>query len=166
MEPLEMGGQMIVEADLSFRSEIDSQGIPIHLSIPVVMARRPPSAETAAGFPMVTPTASVTIPNRRDAMPRTGRERFIHQLMVAQECRDDGRLEAATTILCDLADQIDRFHLDEWESPNVVIRTWELLVLCSMRAPASVPAERVQAILRRLCRLDPHVFARVISSTR
>jgi hypothetical protein len=75
---------------------------------------------------------------------------------MAEACITNRKPDVAILILESLAEQIDRYHLDEWESPQLVTRVWDLLRRCYLLT-SSAPAEddRPAALLQRICRLDP-----------
>jgi hypothetical protein len=85
-----------------------------------------------------------------------GREQFIRRLFMAESCIASGRLDAATLILEHLAELIDRFHLEEWESASMVSHVWKLLRHCyKASSPLAETDERCVTLLRRICCLDP-----------
>jgi type VI secretion system protein ImpC len=84
------------------------------------------------------------------------RDQFIHRVMMAESCIVNRRLDVAIAILEDLAEQIDRYHLDEWESTQLVTHVWDLLRRCYLLiAGASGVDDRSAALLRKICHLDP-----------
>jgi hypothetical protein len=57
------------------------------------------------------------------------------------------RLDVAMAILEDLAAQIDRHHLEEWESPSLVSQVWDALQGCyAVTSPSE--GERAAALLK------------------
>jgi hypothetical protein len=82
-----------------------------------------------------------------------GRSRFHRKLQLAETCVSLGRERLARTILEELNEQIDKYHLDEWESPDLVGRVWgRLLTIYRKSEPG---ADRTQQLYRRLSHLDP-----------
>jgi type VI secretion system protein ImpA len=85
----------------------------------------------------------------------TGRDRFRRKLLVAEACRQTRRTQTAIAILEELASEIDRCHLDEWESPQFVGRVWALLIECYNASGMACNMNRIGPLLGRLCRLEP-----------
>ena len=93
---------------------------------------------------------------RLAASETCGRNRFQRKLLLAEVCLASKRERLARSILEELAEQIDKFQLESWESSDLIGSVWIRLyrlykqgsdtVRCSI-APASST--------RRLCRLDP-----------
>ena len=84
------------------------------------------------------------------------RDQFIHRAMMAESCIVNRRLDVAIAILEDLAEQIDRYHLDEWESTQLVTHVWDLLRRCYLLiSDRSGVDDRSAALLRKICHLDP-----------
>jgi hypothetical protein len=87
---------------------------------------------------------------------RSGREKFVARLLLAERAVQAGKFEFAGAILEDLAEQIERFRLHEWESPRLVVRVWKLLRHVYLSTPGRNDAhERSTILLRRICSLDP-----------
>jgi type VI secretion system protein ImpA len=90
------------------------------------------------------------------ASESTGRERFQRKLMLAETYLLHGRTNIAAAILEELAEQIDRFNLEAWESPNLIGRVWSQLYGCYRKAEPGTPeAARAQQILKNICRVSP-----------
>lgn len=86
----------------------------------------------------------------------TGRERFQRKLRLAETYRLHNRTRVAAAILEELADQIDHFNLEAWESPDLVGRVWSQLYDCYREAEKGTPeAARAEQILKHICRLAP-----------
>jgi type VI secretion system protein ImpC len=86
----------------------------------------------------------------------SGRDQFIRRMLMAEACLANRKLDVAVLILEDLTEQIDRYHLEQWESPRLITQVWDLLRRCYLLAsPSPEAAERSVALLRRICRLDP-----------
>ena len=90
------------------------------------------------------------------ASESTGRERFQRKLMLAETYLLHGRSHVAAAILEELAEQIDRFNLEAWESPDLIGRVWSQLYGCYRKAEPGTPeAARAQQILKNICRVSP-----------
>jgi type VI secretion system protein ImpC len=86
----------------------------------------------------------------------SGRDQFIRRTFMAETCITNRKLDVAIQILEGLAEQIDRYHLDEWESPQLVTQVWDLLRRCYLlTSSAHIEDDRSAALLHRICRLDP-----------
>lgn len=131
---------------------------PVKVSIPVVLPLILASSEPVHAVPD-TPGLPAPISHQIEA-PVNGsistREQFIRRLFIAEACLNNRKLDVAALILEDLAEQIDRFHLELWESPALAGQVWELLLSCYQSAPVRPDVEeRCAMLLRRICRLDP-----------
>jgi len=90
------------------------------------------------------------------AMESTGRERFHRKLTLAETYRLHNRTRVAAAILEELAEQIDRFNLEAWESPDLVGRVWSQLYECYREADKGTPeAARAEQIMKNICRVSP-----------
>jgi type VI secretion system protein ImpC len=127
--------------------------IAIEIALPWALAQDPPPQPPAVTrFPATPPAISFESPNGGNS----GRDQFIRSMLMAEACLANRKLDVAAMILEDLTEQIDRYHLEEWESPRLVTHVWGLLRRCYLLAsPAPEAAERSVALLRRICRLDP-----------
>jgi hypothetical protein len=77
-------------------------------------------------------------------------------MLMAERCITKRKLDVAVFILEQLAEQIDRHHLEEWESPQLVTHVWDMLRRSYLLTkPSAGDDERSAALLRRICRLDP-----------
>ncbi len=83
---------------------------------------------------------------------RSGRGRFQRKSQVAQLCVSTGHQTIAFPILQDLAGEIERRKLEDWETPEMVAQPLALLYKCLDRD--SAPEER-QKLYSWICRLDP-----------
>src|SRR5207248_5574053 len=67
---------------------------------------------------------------RLAAAETTGRSRFQRKLLLADACLASRRERLARLVLEELSEQIDHYHLESWESSDLVgavwIRLWEL----------------------------------------
>ncbi len=93
---------------------------------------------------------AVAILVREIAQERSGRARFTRKTQLAQICMSIGRPVIARPILEELAGEIEKRRLDEWEPAEVVAHTLALLY----RA-IDGDNERRQQIYNWICRLDP-----------
>ncbi len=83
---------------------------------------------------------------------RSGRARFLRRSQLAQLCVSTGHQPIAFPILQDLAGEIERRKLEDWEAPEMVAHPLGLLYKC-LNSEAS-PEER-QKLYSWICRLDP-----------
>ena len=87
------------------------------------------------------------------ALEPCARARFIRKTQIAQLCVDSGREEMARPILEELATEIEKRGLENWEMPDVISRPLALLYRCLVKLDGDY-AER-QALYARVCRLNP-----------
>jgi len=83
---------------------------------------------------------------------RSGRGRFQRKSQLAQLCVSSGHQIIAFPILQDLAGEIERRKLEDWEAPEMVAHPLALLYKCMDRDAA--PEDR-QKLYAWICRLDP-----------
>ena len=83
-----------------------------------------------------------------------GRDRFQRKLLLAEVCLTSKRENLARLILEELAEQIETFHLDLWERPDLVGAVWSRLYQLCKQAGSS-DQDRANKLYERLCRLDP-----------
>jgi hypothetical protein len=90
------------------------------------------------------------------ASETSGRNRFHRKLLLAQVCVASQREALARLILEELAEQIDKFQLEHWESSEMISAVWTALYKIYSK-PESTPADpdRARKLYERLCRLDP-----------
>ncbi|HTU43526.1 MAG TPA: type VI secretion system contractile sheath large subunit [Bryobacteraceae bacterium] len=145
-----------IEASLRPKRAVGTMPNPIEIKIPVALPWALGwSAGTASNI--VVTSAPVVQPFIEVNGFVSGREQFIRKMFVAEACVTNNKLDAAILVLEDLSEQIDRYHLEEWESPKLVTQVWDLLrraYLLTAGREADVQ-ERSAALLRRICRLDP-----------
>lgn len=84
---------------------------------------------------------------------RTGRGRFQKHIQLASIFLATKHEAIAFPILVELADEIDRRKLEEWEDPTLVAQPLALLYRCSEKL-GKTDAEK-EKIYQKLCRLDP-----------
>jgi len=96
---------------------------------------------------------AIEILNREAAQEPSGRGRFRRRVQLAQVCMGAGEEAIALPILEDLASEIERRKLEEWEPPDVIAQALSLLYRSMDKNDAN--AEEKQKVYGRLCRLDP-----------
>ena len=84
---------------------------------------------------------------------RTGRGRFQRHIQLANICLETKHEAIAYPILAELAEEIERRKLAEWEEPSIVAQPLALLYRCAEKLGRD-DAEK-EKIYQRLCRLDP-----------
>jgi type VI secretion system protein ImpA len=92
---------------------------------------------------------------RLAASETTGRNRFQRKLLLAEVCLTTRRERLARSILEELAEQIDKFQLEVWESSELIGRVWTKLYRLYRLGAESSDLERADKLYERLCRLDP-----------
>jgi len=89
-----------------------------------------------------------------------GRDRFLWRLGMAQLCFDAQCLQLAAPLLEDCDEEIQRYHIDEWE-PTLAVSLAQTLYRCRKsltlkdKAPPPEAMQRVRESFARLCQLDP-----------
>jgi type VI secretion system protein ImpA len=84
---------------------------------------------------------------------RTGRGRFQKHIQLANIFLATKHEAIAYPILVELAEEIERRKLEEWEDPTLVAQPLALLFRCSEKLGRN-DAEK-EKIYQKLCRLDP-----------
>jgi type VI secretion system protein ImpA len=93
---------------------------------------------------------------RLAASETSGRNRFHRKLLLAEVCLASKRERLARSILEELAEQIDKFQLEMWESSELVSSVWSKLYKLYRQAPTGTSdTDRANKLYERLCRLDP-----------
>lgn len=88
------------------------------------------------------------------AMSETsGRSRFQRKLLLSEICLQMNRERLARTILEELAEQIEKYKLDEWETTDIVGGVWGRLYRIYRKSDGD--ADKAAKLYDRLCRLDP-----------
>jgi type VI secretion system protein ImpA len=87
------------------------------------------------------------------AQEPSGRGRFQRRVQLAQICLGANQAGIALPILQELAAEIERRKLEEWETPDVIAHALTLLYR-SMDKSETSPEEK-QKVYGRICRLDP-----------
>lgn len=90
---------------------------------------------------------------REIAQERSGRARFERKMQLARLCLSTGHEAIAYPILRELAEEIEKRRLEEWESPSMLASSLTLLFRCLKKTGAD-GAEK-EAVYQRICRLDP-----------
>jgi type VI secretion system protein ImpA len=98
------------------------------------------------------PNEGIELLMREMTHERSGRGRFQRKSQLAQLCVSVGHQTIAFPILQDLASEIERRKLEDWEEPEMVASPLALLYKCLDRD--SAPEER-QKLYSWICRLDP-----------
>jgi type VI secretion system protein ImpA len=96
---------------------------------------------------------ALAILSREQAQEPCGRDRFLRKLQLAQLCLATGNEAIAEPVLQELAEEIDRRKLAEWELAEVVTQPLTLLYRCLDRAPEAAAEKR--DLYARICRLYP-----------
>ncbi len=91
---------------------------------------------------------------RLAATETSGRNRFQRKLLLAEVCIASKRESLARAILEELAEQIDKFQLEVWETSELVCSVWTRLYALYKRGDQP-DADRARKLYDRLCRLDP-----------
>jgi type VI secretion system protein ImpA len=85
-----------------------------------------------------------------------GRDVFIRKLSFAESCLTRSLDRLAVLIFEELAEQIETFRLEQWESSALVVRVWGGLYSCyKLSAPQGVDSDKATRVYARFCRLNP-----------
>lgn len=88
------------------------------------------------------------------------RERFLWRLATARLCHDAQRLQLALPLLEECREEVERYHIDEWE-PTLALEVAQILYRCrkALVAAEKDPTREAQQGVRDafgwLCQLDP-----------
>ncbi|MBM3744382.1 MAG: type VI secretion system protein TssA [Acidobacteria bacterium] len=99
------------------------------------------------------PAEAVEILAREAAQERSGRARFQRKVQLAQVCLGAGLETVAYPVLEELAAEVERRRLEEWETQETIAHALTLLYRAMGKLGAS-PEEK-QKVYARICRLDP-----------
>jgi len=104
---------------------------------------------------------AVELLSREIAQERSGRARFLRKVQLAELCLFARQETIAYPILTELAEEIERRKLDEWEDPSLLAQALLLLFSCMGKLGYDDAAK--QKIYQKICRLDP---VKVLSAAR
>jgi len=96
---------------------------------------------------------AVELLSREITQERSGRGRFQRKVQLAGLCLSVKREDVAYPILAELADEIDRRKLEEWEEPSALARPLALLFRCLEKLGHDDAVKK--KIYEKICRLDP-----------
>jgi type VI secretion system protein ImpA len=99
------------------------------------------------------PQEAIEIMAREAAQESCGRGRFERRTQLAQICLGAGHAAVSYAILQELAEEIDKRGLEDWEGAGTIAHTLGLLYRSMNKL--EVPPEEKQRIYSRICRLDP-----------
>jgi type VI secretion system protein ImpA len=99
------------------------------------------------------PQEGIEMLMREMVQERSGRARFHRKVQLTQLCIATGHDAIAFPILQELAGEIERRKLEDWESPDMIAQPLALLYRCLARADSNV--EEQQKLYSWICRLDP-----------
>jgi len=131
-----------------------------------------PSGHNGSGTPDVLELAqqaarlgriqdAVELLSREISQERSGRARFLRKVQLAELCLSVKHETIAYPILTELAEEIERRKLDEWEEPSLLAQA--LLLLFSCMGKLGYDEASRQKIYQKICRLDP---VKVLSTAR
>ncbi len=89
------------------------------------------------------------------ALETTGRSRFQRRLLLAEACLASQRPRLARSILEELAEQIDKHQLENWESSEIISNVWARLYKLYKQSSDTDDQDKGRTLYERLCRLDP-----------
>jgi type VI secretion system protein ImpA len=96
---------------------------------------------------------ALNILSREVGLERSGRGRFLRRVQLAQVCLATGNKDIGRPILQELAEEIDRRGLEQWENPDLVAQPLVLLYRC-LDDPQESGSEK-RKLYAQICRLDP-----------
>jgi type VI secretion system protein ImpA len=96
---------------------------------------------------------AVELLSREIAQERSGRARFHRKVQLAAICLSAKQEAIAYPILTELAEEIDRRKLEEWEEASALAHTLALLFRCMEKLGYDDAGK--QKIYQKICRLDP-----------
>jgi type VI secretion system protein ImpA len=99
------------------------------------------------------PQEGIEMLMREMTQERTGRGRFQRKAQLAQLCVGTAHEPIAFPILKDLAAEIERRKLEDWEAPDLLAHPLVLLYRCLTRMDGN--QEETQKLYSWICRLDP-----------
>jgi type VI secretion system protein ImpA len=98
------------------------------------------------------PQEAIEMLMRQMTQEHSGRARFQRKAQLAQLCAMTGHMPIAFPILQDLAAEIERRRLEDWEAADTLAQPLALLYKCMDKSGS--PEER-QKLYAWICRLDP-----------
>jgi type VI secretion system protein ImpA len=154
-EPDKPAAAIEVKADSIPGPAIDS----VILSVAGVPARDTNGAGSWAGAEALIRAGQVETGlaemTRLAANETCGRNRFERKRLLAEICLASGRDGIARLILEELAEQIDKFQLELWESSELISSVWSRLYRIYKKSGDGDDLDRAGKLYGRLCRLDP-----------
>jgi type VI secretion system protein ImpA len=96
---------------------------------------------------------AVELLSREIAQERSGRARFHRKIQLAALCLSAKHETIAYPILAEVAEEIDRRKLEEWEESSALAHPLALLFRCMDKLGYDEAAK--QKIYQKICRLDP-----------
>jgi type VI secretion system protein ImpA len=99
------------------------------------------------------PQEGIELLMREMSQERTGRARFHRKSQLAQLCVSAGYEAIAFPLLQELAAEIERRKLEDWEASDLLAHPLALLYRCMARADGD--QEQRQKLYSWICRLDP-----------
>jgi len=99
------------------------------------------------------PNEGIELLMREMSQERSGRARFHRKVQLAQLCVSTGHDEVAFPILQEVAAEIERRKLEDWEALGMVAQPLALLYRCLAKSSGS--PEEMQKLYSWICRLDP-----------
>jgi type VI secretion system protein ImpA len=90
---------------------------------------------------------------REMVQERSGRARFHRKVQLTQLCVSTGHEAIAFPILQELAAEIERRKLEDWEAPDLIAQPLALLYHCL--ADSDAAHDERQKLYSWICRLDP-----------
>src|ERR1700722_6761318 len=140
------------------------RGDPVVVRFPLSLPNLPGSQAAAAGSWQEAETLirsgqvdrGLAEMTRIAASETSGRSRFQRKLLLAEVCLASKRERLARSILEELAEQIDKFQLELWETSDLIGSVWIRLYRLYMQGEGGTPdSDRAGKLYERLCRLDP-----------
>ena len=99
------------------------------------------------------PQDGIELLMREMVQERSGRARFHRKVQLTQLCISTGHDAIAFPILQELAAEIERRKLEDWETPDAIAQPLALLYRCLAKADGN--ADERQKLYSWICRLDP-----------
>jgi type VI secretion system protein ImpA len=96
---------------------------------------------------------ALSMASRKLAMEVSGRARFQRKVQMAQILMSAGRGQVAYPVLKELVQEVDQRHLDQWESPDLIIPPLVLYYRCLDKVGGH--DEEKQRVFALVSRLDP-----------